>query len=530
MDDINDIQFSHDSQLMASGHDDGMVKIWDVETGTLIKTWMTSPVYSPYVAFSHDSKRVVATSDKITIYNIENDQSMSLYGFEGHPNAAAVFNHDDTMVASGHMSGNIYLWNTKTGRLDSNYKGHQDRVWSVAFSPDGTKLVSGSADRTIKLWDIFSSDSFVKEFKVNDIIMYVSFNNDGTKILSQDESFEAATIWDVETENNITVNATMDGVKFNYDGTKIVSWSMSYDKNETIMWDVETGNSLYKIDTPEYVHSIGFNSDNMILLVEDNEHNFNIVTWNLQNMTSQKIPLVYDRSSPKTVIKDSINTVIKKPWNTNCDMSEKDLYDMVSHSSKRNGNYTYKSQGAEIKVKIYQSTDKFIRAMLVSYKLDDIIFRDSGEQELLISYDILTEQIEIMLVYIGAGKGICTKAVAYTMRALMDYINRQNKFALYGKVYIESINPCAAFNCYNRAFRMNGFELNDDEEYENYKEELKEDVEWISYTFESFINKKQQLMKTEYRIRRKIKELKEKRKKVNTEINDIKKLGPKLKF
>ena len=52
----------------------------------------------------------------------------------------------------------------------------------------------------------------------------------------------------------------------------------------------------------------------------------------------------------------------------------------------------------------------------------------------------------------------------------------------------------------------------------------------ISYTFESFINKKQQLMKTEYRIRRKIKELKEKRKKVNTEINDIKKLGPKLKF
>lgn len=527
MDGINDIQFSHDCQLIASGHFDGTLKIWDVKTGTLIKTWMTSPGHSAYVAFSHDSKRVVATSDKITIYIIENDQSMSLYGFEGDP-LAAVFNHDGTMVASGHMSGHIYLWNTKTGRLDTEYKGHQDKVWSVAFSPDGTKLVSGSADRTIKLWDIFFSDSFVKEFKVNAEIMYVSFNHDGTKFLSQNISFKAATIWDVETENNITVNGMMDGVKFNDDGTKIVSWSMDYDKNETIMWDVETGNSLYKIDTLN-VFSIGFNYDNMILLVEDNDHNFNIVTWNLQNMTSQKIPLVYDRLSPKTVIKDSINTVIKKPWNT-CDMSEKDLYDMVSHSSKRNRSYTYKSQGAEIKVEIFQSTDKFIRARLMTYKLDNIIFRDSADQELIISYDIVAEQIEIMFVYIGAGKGICTKAVAYTMRALMDYINRQNKFALYGKVYIESRNPCAAFNCYNRAFRMNGFKLNDDEEYKNYKEELKEDVELVSFTFESFINIKQHLMKTDYRIRRKIKELKEKRKKVNTEINNIKKLGPKIKF
>ena len=103
-------------------------------------------------------------------------------------------------------------------------------------------------------------------------------------------------------------------------------------------------------------------------------------------------------------------------------------------------------------------------------------------------------------------------------------------FALYGTVYIESENPCAAFNCYNRAFRMNGFELTDDEEYENYKKELKTVVDYVSYTFKSFLNRKQLLLKKEYMIKQKIKKLQKEKKEVKTQINDIKKLGPKIKF
>lgn len=529
-------KFSHDCELMVSGHEDGRIKIWDVKTGNMIKTWIPSDVPVSEVIsveFNHNNKQVVVVSDTITIYNIDNEQSMSLYGYKGEPRTA-VFNHDGTMVASIiYYENKIYLWDVKTGNLLIEWEGHEGSVYSVAFNHDGTKLVSGSSDYTIKIWDLKtmengSNSSFLKELK-HTVASKISYNHDGTKILTLSSFSEnGAKIWDVETGKVLYTLLTPDAeeVAFNNDGTKIVS----IDEFNLKIWDVESGNFLYKIDTPEHIHSIGFNYDNMILLVEDNEHNFNIVTWNLQNMTSQKIPLVYDRSSPKTVIKDSIDTVIKKPWNTNCEMSEKDLYDMVSHSSKRNRNYTYKTQGEEIKVKIYQSTNT-VRAMLVSYKLDNIIFdEDSEEQELLISYDILAEKIEIMLVYIGVGKGICTKAVAYTMRSLIDYINRQNKFALYGKVYIESRNPCAAFNCYNRAFRMNGFELNDDDEYKIYKEELKEDVDEISYTFESFINVKQQLMKRDYMIRTRIKKLKEKRKNVQTEIKNIKKLGPKLKF
>ena len=69
------------------------------------------------------------------------------------------------------------------------------------------------------------------------------------------------------------------------------------------------------------------------------------------------------------------------------------------------------------------------------------------------------DEVEIKLVYLGAGSGLCTKAVASVIYAVVDRLNAENKYPTRGKVYIESKNGCAAFNCYNRAFRMNGYQL-----------------------------------------------------------------------
>ena len=41
-----------------------------------------------------------------------------------------------------------------TGKERAIFRGHTDRVTSVAFSPDGVLLASGSKDRTIKVWNL----------------------------------------------------------------------------------------------------------------------------------------------------------------------------------------------------------------------------------------------------------------------------------------------------------------------------------------------------------------------------------------
>lgn len=67
--------------------------------------------------------------------------------------------------------------------------------------------------------------------------------------------------------------------------------------------------------------------------------------------------------------------------------------------------------------------------------------------------------IEIEMVYLGESSGICTLAVASVMYAVLHQAKRNNWSPIKGKVNIESLNGCGAFNCYNRAFELNGFVL-----------------------------------------------------------------------
>jgi len=57
------------------------------------------------------------------------------------------------------------------------------------------------------------------------------------------------------------------------------------------------------------------------------------------------------------------------------------------------------------------------------------------------------------------GKGLCTKSVGYTIKALLDLVNSKGMFAPEAYVNIQSSDACAAFNCYNRACLANGYTL-----------------------------------------------------------------------
>ena len=99
-------------------------------------------------------------------------------------------------------------------------------------------------------------------------------------------------------------------------------------------------------------------------------------------------------------------------------------------------------------------------------KFGDIDFTEDVTKKLIVAAD--EEEIEIKYVFLGEGTHICTKSVSAVLYAVLDYINTKHLYPERGKVYIESSNGCAAFNCYNRSFRMNGFALTKQslEEYE----------------------------------------------------------------
>lgn len=193
--------------------------------------------------------------------------------------------------------------------------------------------------------------------------------------------------------------------------------------------------------------------------------------------------------------------------NTTCKKYENIKYQLLSPSSIQNDTlYHWDNAEEQLSVQIqygytwtnYRNLSYTWCAILKSYyKTNDVsrIFKHDQQtscipgQEIVCCYNEAEEQLEIVYVYTSACKnkhdynqcscilGICTKAVGYTLYALKDYILRnQIGNITSGKVYIYSYNPCNAFNCYNRAFILNGFRMH--KPYESYEQFLKELKKW----------------------------------------------------
>jgi WD40 repeat protein len=115
-----------------------------------------------FVAFSPVGNRIVSGDhDDGTVTLWDSATGKVLWNLRGHNSSvfAVAFSPDSKRVVSGGLtdkSGNgnaIKLWDTESGKELLALQGHQENIYSVVFSPDGKLIVSGGYDRTLRIWD-----------------------------------------------------------------------------------------------------------------------------------------------------------------------------------------------------------------------------------------------------------------------------------------------------------------------------------------------------------------------------------------
>lgn len=113
------------------------------------------------------------------------------------------------------------------------YRGHKERIRSIAVDHTGQWLASGSDDKTVRIWEV-SSGRTVKTFTFEENVMSVSWNPNPEVLLLAVASGNNISLINPSLSNQDIIDATNDMLAFtpSLSGTSSAEWSRSSEKGE----------------------------------------------------------------------------------------------------------------------------------------------------------------------------------------------------------------------------------------------------------------------------------------------------------
>ncbi|KAF8836324.1 WD40 repeat-like protein [Paxillus ammoniavirescens] len=154
---IFSVDMSPDDQFVASGDFEGRIVIREMnlnEDGRIKHAIETdSGVTGTKLASGHDD-------NMIRVFDVENGD-LVLGPIEGHTHYVlhVGWSLDGSQLFTASADYSIRFWDSETGQaIGDAWTGHTDYVNCIALSPDGAKLASASDDKTVRFWAQGSGD------------------------------------------------------------------------------------------------------------------------------------------------------------------------------------------------------------------------------------------------------------------------------------------------------------------------------------------------------------------------------------
>ncbi|KAF8846125.1 U3 small nucleolar RNA-associated protein [Paxillus ammoniavirescens] len=184
--DINSLDVAPNDQLLASGSQDRVAKVYEVSYRpssrgnlphgeiTLLGTCKGHKRGVWNVRFGK-TERVLATgsSDKtVKLWSLEDFTCVKT--FEGHTNSVlrVDFLNSGTQLVSTGSDGLVKIWNVREEECIATLDNHEDKVWALAISTDERTIISGAADSIVTFWqDCTEEDEREKEAKRADQVL-----------------------------------------------------------------------------------------------------------------------------------------------------------------------------------------------------------------------------------------------------------------------------------------------------------------------------------------------------------------------
>jgi hypothetical protein len=152
------IAFSPDGRWLATAGVSGIVSVRSASTGKVSFTLSTGHAMEVARLAFHpdpDTPELATGSEDgtVKIWNLETRRERLI--LRGHQVAirGVTFSSDGRRIITASSDNSAKVWDVASGQEILTLRGHLSSVWDVAITRDHSRLVTASLDQTVKIWD-----------------------------------------------------------------------------------------------------------------------------------------------------------------------------------------------------------------------------------------------------------------------------------------------------------------------------------------------------------------------------------------
>jgi autophagy-related protein 16 len=155
---VLDLTITHDNRSVIAASSSNNLYVWDVNSGRIRHTLTGHTDKVCAVDVSKISSRYVVSAayDRtIKVWDLNKGYCINTIIFYSNCNALS-FSMDGQTICSGHVDGNLRLWDIHTGKLLSEVAAHSLAVTSISLSRNGNVVLTSGRDNLHNLFDMRS--------------------------------------------------------------------------------------------------------------------------------------------------------------------------------------------------------------------------------------------------------------------------------------------------------------------------------------------------------------------------------------
>jgi len=233
------VAYSPDGRFLAAGTAQGQLRLWDAETGKLVRKFVdSSGALFHAVAFSPDGALLASDKGKPGLWQVSTGKRLRGLENAGGLVACLAFSPDGQELAlAAELDSEISLYDPATGKVARRVAGHEGGVLAVVFSKDGKTLASGGKDKAACIRDAATGKE-LHRFPMPDAVVDVALSPDGALLAAR--TVKEVRLWDVASEK--------EAHRFEDDGNELRSLAFSPDGKTLCsygtVWDCATGKEV----------------------------------------------------------------------------------------------------------------------------------------------------------------------------------------------------------------------------------------------------------------------------------------------